>query len=56
MHQWRAVTSESGHAICMPKSIGGHESIAVLLLGTFELFNLIVIKKLFLKIFFYFYF
>ena len=20
MHQWRAVTSESGHAICMPKS------------------------------------
>ena len=20
MHQWRAVTSESGHAICIPKS------------------------------------
>ena len=24
MHQWRAVTSESGHAICMQKS--GHEN------------------------------
>ena len=24
MHQWRAMTSESGHAICMPKS--GHEN------------------------------
>ena len=36
--------------------IGGHESTAVLLLGTFELFNLIVIKKLFLKFFFIFIF
>ena len=27
--------------------IGGHESTAVLLLGTFELSNLIAIKKLF---------
>ena len=32
-------------------SIGGHESTAVLLLGTFELSNIIVIKKLFLKFF-----
>ena len=36
--------------------IGGHESTAILLLGTFELSNLIVIKKLLLKFFFYFYF
>ena len=36
--------------------IGGHESTAVLLLGTFELSNLIVIKKLFLKSFFLFLF
>ena len=36
--------------------IGGHESTAVLLLGTFELSNLIVIKKLFLKFFFIFIF
>ena len=27
MHQWRAVTSESSHAICMPKS--GHENAYV---------------------------
>ena len=25
LSQWRAVTSESGHAICMPKS--GHENM-----------------------------
>ena len=36
--------------------IDGHESTAVLLLGTFELSNLIVIKKLFLKFFFIFIF
>ena len=44
----------SPHVIII--SISGHESTAVLLLGTFELSNLIVIKKLFLKFFFYFYF
>ena len=35
-------------------SIGEHESTAVLLLGTFELSDLIVIEKLFLKFFFIF--
>ena len=34
--------------------IGGHESTAVLLLGTFELSNVIAIKKLFLNFYFYF--
>ena len=43
MQQWRAATSESGHAICMPKS--GHENEYVMGKLMSETCNILLAEK-----------